>query len=123
MPVEAASEEFTAPNFTAAPSVVDSWNMKTIYVKVEDATFAIPRHILNCPRTPFEMMFSLPQPGEDEGDETTNEQDPLVLEGIPVDDFEAFVRASHSESDNWLAPKLAVGSYDYWMGVLKLATM
>ncbi|KAF9552809.1 hypothetical protein CPC08DRAFT_768032 [Agrocybe pediades] len=76
--------------------------MKTIYVKVEDSTFT---------------------PDEDEGDETTNEQDPLVLEGIPVDEFKAFVHASHSEASTSPAPKLAVGSYDYWMDALKLVNM
>ncbi|KAF9536231.1 hypothetical protein CPC08DRAFT_731660, partial [Agrocybe pediades] len=127
MPIKAASEEsaLAAPNpdSTATPSGVDSWNMKTIYVKVEDSTFAVPKHILDYPGTPFEMMFTLPQPHGDEGDETTMEQVPVLLEGIPVDDFETFVHASHSESDNKLAPKLAVDSYGYWMGVLKLATM
>ncbi|KAF9552815.1 hypothetical protein CPC08DRAFT_754557 [Agrocybe pediades] len=97
--------------------------MKAICVKVEDSTFAVPKHILDYPGTPFETMFTLQQPHGDEGDETTMEQDPVLLEGIPVDDFETFVHASHSESDNKLAPKLAVDSYGYWMGVLKLATM
>ncbi|KAF4620303.1 hypothetical protein D9613_001085 [Agrocybe pediades] len=120
---EVGLQDSAALNSTVTPSVLDSRNMKAIYIKVEDSTFTVPRHILNCPGTPFEMKFTLPQPDEDEGDETTNERDPLVLEGIPVDDFETFVHASHSESDNKLAPRLAVDSYGYWMGVLKLATM
>ncbi|KAF9552816.1 hypothetical protein CPC08DRAFT_714301 [Agrocybe pediades] len=101
----------------------NSYNMATIYVKVEDTIFAIPRHVLNHPGSPFEMMFKLPQPGDEERKEAASEQDPLVLEGIVAHDFEAFLHALYPLPGNAPPPKFDVGSEDYWLGVLKLATM
>ncbi|KAF4620937.1 hypothetical protein D9613_001090 [Agrocybe pediades] len=101
----------------------NTYNMATIYVKVEDTTFSIPRHVLNHPGSPFEMMFKLPQPGDEERKEAASEQDPLVLEGIVAHDFEAFLHVLYPLPDNAPPPKFNVGSEDYWLGILKLATM
>ncbi|KAF4620934.1 hypothetical protein D9613_001095 [Agrocybe pediades] len=106
-----------------SPSFFNTQNMKTIYLKVENTLFAVPRHVLNHPGTPFETMFTLPQPKDNGGKEPASEEDPIVLEGIAASDFEAFLHALYSLPRNMAAPKFAVDNDEYWFGVLKLATM
>ncbi|KAF4620940.1 hypothetical protein D9613_001093 [Agrocybe pediades] len=119
--------ECTIPSISTPTPVLrdffNSYNMATIYVKVENVVFAIPRYILNFPGSPFEMMFKLPQPGDGERKEGASEQNPIVIEGVAADDFEAFLHAFHSLPGNAPTPKFAVGGEDYWLAVLKLATM
>ncbi|KAF9552806.1 hypothetical protein CPC08DRAFT_258984 [Agrocybe pediades] len=118
--------EYTSPIVTPTPVLRDFfnlYNMTTIFVKVENTVLAIPRYILNHPGSPFEMMFKLPQPGDVERKEGASEQDPILIEGVVADDFEAFLHVFHSLPGNAPPPRCAVGGEEYWLGVLKLATM
>ncbi|KAF4620938.1 hypothetical protein D9613_001091 [Agrocybe pediades] len=118
--------------------------MKTIHVKVENSMFVLPRRTLNYPGTPFELPFPLCQPGEDEQEERPAEQDFIDLKGVAHTTSKFFSMLSKLALHRSLtcfglsdirhlciairrsyapAPKYAVGGYEYWLGVLKLASL
>ncbi|KAF9552808.1 hypothetical protein CPC08DRAFT_768031 [Agrocybe pediades] len=82
--------------------------------------FTVPRRTLNYPGTPFELPFPLCQPGEDEQEERPAEHDFIDLKGVAAHGFEVFLHAQRTYAP---APKYAVGGYEYWLGVLKLASL
>ncbi|KAF9552804.1 hypothetical protein CPC08DRAFT_728350 [Agrocybe pediades] len=61
-----------------SPSFFNTQNMKTTYLKVENTIFAVPRHVLNHPGSPFETMFTLPRPKDSGGKEPASEEDPIL---------------------------------------------
>ncbi|KAF9552803.1 hypothetical protein CPC08DRAFT_728349 [Agrocybe pediades] len=106
---------------------VKKWLLDDYRKLVQKATldFDVPIliHVLNHPGSPFETMFTLPQPKDDGGKEPASEEDPIVLEGIAASDFEAFLHALYSLPKDVDAPKFPINNPEHWFGVLNLATM
>ncbi|KAF4621419.1 hypothetical protein D9613_001021 [Agrocybe pediades] len=94
------------------------WNMELVFFKVENTTFAIPRHVLNHPGTAFEGMFSMPANGQ----EGKVVEHPIHLPGVGEDEFEAFLHAIYPLCGT-ASPKLTMNGFEYWIAVLKLATL
>ncbi|RXW16738.1 hypothetical protein EST38_g9117 [Candolleomyces aberdarensis] len=93
---------------------IHSWT--TVFFKVEETVFEVPRHRFIEHSEILADMFGLPQGGSVEGND---EERPIVLEGYKAADFGALVKL--------LYPLPAIsGSYtltkDEWVGVLNLST-
>ncbi|KAJ2926569.1 hypothetical protein H1R20_g10529, partial [Candolleomyces eurysporus] len=96
---------------------VQSWT--TVFFKIEETVFEVPRHRFIEHSEILADMFHLPQGGDKSSVEGKDEERPIVLEGYKAADFGALVKL--------LYPLPAIsGSYtltkDEWVGVLNLST-
>jgi len=90
----------------------NAWNMEIVFfqvniflslqdidsddkIQVENSVFAIPRHVLNYPGTPFEAIFTMPRATSevDKKGSGVDANNAILLEQVAEDDFEAFLHA------------------------------
>ncbi|PBK73990.1 hypothetical protein ARMSODRAFT_567436 [Armillaria solidipes] len=88
-----------------------------ITILVEDQLFKVTRRMFEESSEVFSTMFSLPQGGSSPVDGSDDEH-PLVLQGIKSIDFENLLKAI-VDAGRQAAPK----SENEWLSALKLATM
>ncbi|RXW13995.1 hypothetical protein EST38_g11858 [Candolleomyces aberdarensis] len=102
------------------PESMTSPRWSTVFFKVENSIFEVPRHRFTEYSEIFEDMFSIPQAGD--GVEGKDEGHPITLDGYESADFRALITVLYP------APLHAVvsGSYtitkEEWVGVLNLST-
>ncbi|KAH9485733.1 hypothetical protein JR316_0002648 [Psilocybe cubensis] len=97
------------------------FNFQIVVFQVENTLFQVLKNGFMVPGTPFEAMFALPTPSDDdeqpfaEGDSLTN---PIFLPGVVASEFRAFLKILYP----FMGPSV-VTSYEDWVGILNLATM
>ncbi|KAJ2935029.1 hypothetical protein H1R20_g2044, partial [Candolleomyces eurysporus] len=100
----------------ATPRVGDVLWGGTVFFKVEETMFEVPRYRFMEYSEVFADMFRMPQVAEDV--EGRHRDRPIVLEGYKAADFAAMIKV--------LYPAPITGSYiltkDEWVGVLNLST-
>ncbi|KAK7008258.1 hypothetical protein R3P38DRAFT_3211119 [Favolaschia claudopus] len=80
---------------TVAPT---SWSrdqnyfFQTVYFRVEDRLFNVPRYHFDRASEVFADMFAVPQPGGDACKEGQSDSNPIVLEGKSFADFQALLK-------------------------------
>ncbi|RXW14142.1 hypothetical protein EST38_g11711 [Candolleomyces aberdarensis] len=94
----------------------------TVFFKVEDIIFEVPRYRFTEYSEVFADMFHMPQgAGGAEDVEGRHEDRPIVLEGYEAADFAAIIKVLYPTPKDTIA-----GSYtltkDEWVGVLDLST-
>ncbi|KAJ3500253.1 hypothetical protein NLJ89_g9880 [Agrocybe chaxingu] len=109
---ECAIPTTSSPVYTTSPL----FYFTNVTFRVGNTIFRVPRHGFEVPGTVFETMFSLPPSADDAGvAEGSNDEHPIVLDGVEESLFTGFLGA--------LYPCVKSMDYDDWVGALYLSTM
>ncbi|TDL14613.1 hypothetical protein BD410DRAFT_733814 [Rickenella mellea] len=108
------SDSIDEPVRTTTRARHEKYYFSYLVFLVEDCLFNLPRHYFEQSEA-FQGMFSMPPSDRREG---TSDDNPIVLDGTKLEDFEAFVKA--------LVPMVEGGEKDVlslqeWLAVLELA--
>ncbi|KAF7976423.1 hypothetical protein HWV62_6839 [Athelia sp. TMB] len=119
MLIELMNKHGEANCLPPTPSTI--FYMESVVFRVQSTLFKVPRLPFELVE-PFATMFSLPQTSDNESVlEGSNDQTPLLLDGIASSDFQAFLKALYPPGITLAS--LTTLTDDGWESVLKLSTM
>ncbi|EAU90792.2 hypothetical protein CC1G_09269 [Coprinopsis cinerea okayama7 len=95
---------------------------ENITLKVEGTLFKVPRYKFQELSPVFADMFSLPSVGPVGTVEGQSDENPIVLEGYAMKDFERLLSILYPSGDAIAGDPICLESKEEWISVLKLST-